>query len=204
VFKKKTDVFFEYFLLVAKNIHLAAQVFREEINNLNDAEEYALQIKTVESMGDQYTHEIILALNKTFITPLDREDILGLTLKLDDVLDIMEACAWGFELYNITEADDYMRLFTKNIEMCVQEIVHAINCLVDKKMQEMKKHTHKINDLENVGDDLLRDSIKTLFSTCTDPIEIIKRKEIYGMMEAVSDACEDVANILEGAIMRNS
>ena len=114
MFKKKNDVFFEYFLLVAKNLQLAAQVFREEINNLNDAEEYALQIKTVESMGDQYTHEIILALNKTFITPLDREDILGLALKLDDVLDIMEACAWGFELYSITEADDYMKLFTRS------------------------------------------------------------------------------------------
>lgn len=203
MFKKKMDVFFEYFQLVAKNLQLASQVFREEMNNLSDAEEFALQIKTVESMGDQYTHEVILALNKTFITPLEREDILGLTLKLDDVLDIMEACAWSFELYNITEPDDYMRLFARNIEMCIQEIVHAINYLVEKKLQEMKKHTHKINDLENVADDLLRDSIKTLFSTCTDPIEIIKRKEIYGMMEAVSDACEDVANILEGIIMRS-
>ncbi|MCL6635441.1 MAG: DUF47 family protein [Peptococcaceae bacterium] len=204
MFKKKMDIFFEYFLLVVKNIQLASQVFREEMNNLGDAEEFALQIKTVETMGDQYTHEIILALNKAFITPLEREDILGLTLKLDDVLDILEACASSFELYNITEADDYMKLFARNIEMCTQEIAHAINYLLEKKLKEMTRHTHKINDLENVADDLLRDSIKTLFSTCTDPIEIIKRKEIYSMMEAVSDACEDVANILEGIIMRNS
>lgn len=204
MFQKKKDIFFEYFVLVAKNLQLASQVFKEEMNHLSDTEEFALQLKTVESMGDQYTHEIILALNKTFITPLEREDILGLTLKLDDVLDILEACAWSFDLYNIKEADDYMKLFAKNIEMCIQEVVYAVNFLVEKKLKEMTKHTHKINDLENVADDLLRDSLKTLFSTCSDPIEIIKRKEVYGMMEAVSDACEDVANILEGLIMRNS
>lgn len=204
MFQKKKDIFFEYFVLVAKNIQLASQVFREEMTKLSDAEEFALQIKTVESMGDQYTHEIILALNKTFITPLEREDILGLTLKLDDVLDCLEACAWSFDLYNITEPDDYMKLFAKNIEMCTQEIVHAINYLVEKKLKDVTRHTHRINDLENVADDLLRDSLKTLFSTCTEPIELIKRKEIYSMMEAVSDACEDVANILEGIIMRNS
>ncbi len=116
-----------------------------------------------ESKGDQYTHEIIRALNNTFITPLEREDILGLTIKLDDVLDLLEACAWSFDLFNVTEVDDFMKLFARNIEMCTQEIAYAINCLVEKKLKEMPRHTHKINDLENVADDLLRDSLKTLF-----------------------------------------
>ncbi|MCL6560876.1 MAG: DUF47 family protein, partial [Firmicutes bacterium] len=187
MFQKKKDIFFEYFQLVAKNILLASQVFREEMNKLDDAETFVLQVKTVETMGDQYTHEIILALNKTFITPLDREDILGLTLKLDDVLDAIDACASHIELYGVTEADDYMRLFAKNIEMCTQEIASAVNLLTEKKLKEMTRHTHKINDLENVADDLLRDGLKTLFSTCTDAIEIMKKKEIYNMMEAVSD-----------------
>ncbi len=204
MFQKKKDIFFEYFILVVKNIQLASRVFSQELHNLKNAEEFALQIKTVENMGDQYTHEIIRALNKTFITPLEREDILDLTIKLDDVLDLIDACAWGFDLFGIKEPDDYMKLFAKNIEMCTQEIAHAINCLVEKKLTEIPKHTHKINDLENVADDLLRDSLKTLFSTCRDPIELIKRKEIYTMMESVTDACEDVANILEGIIMRNS
>lgn len=204
MFQRKKDTFFEYFLLVAENIKLTSQVFREEMNNLEDAEKFAIQIKAHESRGDQYTHEIIRALNNTFITPLEREDILGLTIKLDDVLDLVEACAWSFDLFNVTEVDDFMKLFARNIEMCTQEIAYAINCLVEKKLKEMPRHTHKINDLENVADDLLRDSLKTLFSTCTDPIEIIKRKEIYSMMEEVSDACEDVADILEGIIMRNS
>ncbi len=204
MFHKKMDIFFEYFVLIAKNIQLASRVFREELNNLKDSEEFALQIKTVETMGDQYTHEVILALNKTFITPLEREDILDLTIKLDDVLDLIEACAWNFDLFDISEPDDFMKLFAKNIEMSTQEIVYAINHLVEKRLVEITSHTHKINELENVADDLLRDSLKTLFSTYTDPIEIIKRKEIYSMMESLSDACEDVANILEGIIMRNS
>lgn len=204
MFQRKPDIFFEYFVLIVKNIQLASQIFREEMHNLRNAEEFAQQIKNVETMGDQYTHEVIHALNKTFITPLEREDILGLTFKLDDVLDMIEACSWSFELFNISEPDEYMKLFAKNIEMCTQEIVYAINCLVEKKIKEVVKHNLKINDLENVADDLLRDSLKTLFSTCKDPIEILKRKEVYNMMEAISDACEDVANILEGIIMRNS
>ncbi|TEB12346.1 DUF47 domain-containing protein [Pelotomaculum propionicicum] len=204
MFQRKRDTFFEYFLQVVENIKVTSQIFREEMNNLEDAEQFAIQIKCKESIGDQYTHEIIRALNNTFITPLEREDILGLTIKLDDVLDLLEACAWSFDLFNVTEVDDFMKLFARNIEMCTQEIAYAINCLVEKKLKEMPRHTHKINDLENVADDLLRDSLKTLFSTCTDPIEIIKRKEIYYMMEEVSDACEDVADILEGIIMRNS
>ena len=201
---RKKDPFFEYFVLVVDNMMLASRVFREELNNLDDAEKFAIKMKSIESQGDQYTHAVIKELNNTFITPLDREDILGLTIKLDDVLDLLEACAWSFDLFNVTEVDDFMKLFAKNIEMCTQEISLAINCLVEKKLKEMPVHTHKINDLENVADDLLRDSLKTLFSSCTDPIEIIKRKEIYYMMEEVSDACEDVADILEGIIMRNS
>jgi hypothetical protein len=204
MFRKKKDIFFEYFVIISKNIHLASEVFRKEINNLKNSEEFAQQIKTIETMGDQYTHEVIFNLNRTFITQLDREDILNLTIKLDDVLDMIEACAWNFDLFNLYEPDEYMKLFAKNIEMSTQEIIYAIDDLVEKRLTEVPKHTYKINDLENVGDDLLRDSLKTLFSTCTDPVEIIKRKEIYNMMESVSDACEDVANILEGIIMRSS
>ncbi|MDD4237451.1 MAG: DUF47 family protein [Desulfotomaculaceae bacterium] len=200
---KKKDAFYEYFVLIANNLQMASKIFREEISNLGDTEKFATQIKSFENIGDQYTHEIIYALNKSFITPLEREDILGLTIKLDDVLDLIEACTWRFELFNIAETDEYMKLFSKNIEMCIEEIVQAIRHLGEKKLQDMSKHTYKINDLEKVADDLLRDGLKTLFSTCTDPIDIIKKKEIYNMMEEITDECEDVADILERIIMRN-
>ncbi|TEB15973.1 putative pit accessory protein [Pelotomaculum sp. FP] len=200
---RKKDTFYEYFVLIAKNLQMASKIFREEISNLGDTEKFAVQIKNLENIGDQYTHEIMFALNKSFITPLEREDILGLTIKLDDVLDLIEACTWRFELFNIVETDEYMKLFSKNIEMCIEEIVEAIRHLGEKKLQDMSKHTHKINDLEKVADDLLRDGLKTLFSTCTDPIDIIKKKEIYNMMEEITDECEDVADILERIMMRN-
>ncbi|MGI6491291.1 MAG: DUF47 domain-containing protein [Peptococcaceae bacterium] len=201
--KKKKDIFYEYFILISENLQMATKLFRESIANLGDTEEFATKIKYLENVGDQYTHEIIFALNKSFITPLEREDILGLTIQLDDVLDQMEACTWRFELFNVTETDEFMKLFAKNIEMCVEEIVQAINFLSEKKLQEIRKHTHKINDLEKVADDLLRDGLKTLFTNCTDPIEIIKKKDIYSMMEQITDECEDVADVLERIIMRN-
>lgn len=207
LFKKKPNVFYEYFLIIAKNITLANEAFQEQMKILEDplkAENISLQIKTVEQMGDQYTHEVILELNKTFITPLEREDIMELTLQLDDVLDCLEVCASHLVLYNIREMDDYMRLFTRNIKMCVQELHSAVQLLTQNRLKEMTRHTHKINDLENAADDLLRDALKTLFTTNTDPIDIIKKKEIYTMMESFSDFCEDVADILEGIIMRNS
>jgi predicted phosphate transport protein (TIGR00153 family) len=201
--KKSKEIFFEHFILVANNIHTATGIFRENINNLGCTEEFALRIKALENKGDQYTHEIIQALNKTFITPLEREDILGLTIKLDDVLDIIEACTWRFELFNIKETDEYMKLFAKNIEACTLEIVSAINNLGNNRIKDISRHTHRINDLEKVADDLLRDGLKTLFSNCNNPIEIIKKKEIYNMMEEITDACEDVADILERIIMRH-
>ncbi|MFZ5596021.1 MAG: DUF47 domain-containing protein [Bacillota bacterium] len=207
LFKKKQNIFYEYFLLIAKNIALAGESFVEEINNLDNpsrAENASLQLKTIEQMGDQYTHEVIIELNKSFITPLEREDIMELTLQLDDVLDGMEVCGSHLVLYNVREADDYMRLFTKNIQMCVHELHAAIELLCQNKLKEMTRHTHKINDLENAADELLRDGLKTLFTNNSDPIEILKKKEIYTMMESFSDFCEDVADILEGIIMRNS
>ena len=109
--KRRRDPFFEYFVAVVENIMTASKIFREELNNLEDAEKFAIKIKSIESRGDQYTHEIIKALNNTFITPIDREDILDLTIKLDDVLDLLEACAWSFDLFSVTEADDFMKLF---------------------------------------------------------------------------------------------
>jgi hypothetical protein len=176
----------------------------QHLDNPAKAENYSLQIKTVEQMGDQYTHEVILELNKSFITPLEREDIMELTLQLDDVLDCLEVCASHLVLYNMKETDDYMRLFTRNIQICVKELYSAVELLSQNKLKEMTQHTHRINDLENAADELLRDGLRTLFATYTDPIELIKKKEIYTMMESFSDFCEDVADILEGIIMRNS
>ncbi len=204
IFKKKQNTFYEYFSKIGDNIKEASNIYVQMIQDLENAERYVIQIKIMEHKGDQFTHEIMKELNKTFITPLEREDILGLTLQLDDVVDCLEFCSSRIVLYGITEQDDYVRLFTKNIGLCVENLCAALDLLVQNKLDDMKKYTHKINDLENAADDLLTDALKSLFAQCHDPIEIMKKKELYTMMESFSDFCEDVADILEGLIMRNS
>ncbi|ACV63195.1 protein of unknown function DUF47 [Desulfofarcimen acetoxidans DSM 771] len=204
MFFKKKDIFFETIILDVDNLKEAAYLFQEEIHNLHDSEHYAEKIKTLEDKGDGYTHTIMHALNRTFITPLEREDIFGLASKLDDVLDGIEACADRMELYNVKESDDYMKLFAQMIVNSVDEISFAIKLLVQKKMMEMSRHINRINELENEADQLLREAIKTLFEEIDNPILIIKKKDLYEVLESVTDACEDVADLLESLIMRNS
>ncbi|WP_347490713.1 DUF47 domain-containing protein [Desulfoscipio sp. XC116] len=204
MFFKKKDVFLETLVSSTHNLRDASVLFQEEINDLREVESYAERIKILEDKGDELTHKIIHALNKTFITPLEREDILGLALKLDDVVDGIEACADRLELYKVTEADDYIKLFVQMIVNCANEICTAMRLLEQKKLQEMLRHIYRINELENEADQLLRECIKDLFEEYNDPILIIKKKELYEMLEGITDACEDVADILEALMMRNS
>jgi len=204
MFFKKKDIFIETLCKSADNLLVACSLFQEEVSNLRDVEAYAERIKILEDKGDELTHTIIHALNKTFITPLEREDILGIALKLDDVVDGIEAVADRLEIYKVTNADDYIKLFAQMIVNCAEEIVAAINLLAQKKLQHMERHIYRINELENEADQLVRECVMTLFEEYNDPILIIKKKEIYEMLEGVTDACEDVADILEALIMRNS
>lgn len=201
--KRKPDFFFEHFLLIAGNLKKAAALFRENVQELCDPETYAENIKVLEDQGDQYTHAIFKALNKTFVTPLEREDIMKLTVKLDDVLDGIEACADLLDLYSIRVPDPYLRLFARLVENCTEEIEAALQLLVTKKLPDIRRHTFRINDLENEGDQLYRESLKMLFTENPDLKRIIQLKEIYGMAESILDACEDVADVLEGIVMRS-
>ncbi|AEG14002.1 DUF47 domain-containing protein [Desulfofundulus sp. TPOSR] len=203
ILKRKHDIFFEHFLLIAENIREAARLFRENVELLENTEAYAENIKLLEDRGDEYTHTIFKALNQTFITPLEREDIMLLTVKLDDVLDGMEACADLLDIYRIKEPDPYMRLFARIVENCTEEIVAAVQLLAAKKLHDIRRHTFRINDLEKEADQLYRESLQVLFDENSDLKKIIQFKEIYAMMESILDCCEDVANALEGIIMRS-
>ena len=207
LFKKKPSVFYQYFLTIAKNIVQASNAFIDQMKHLDDpaiTEEYFLEIKKLEHLGDKYTNEVVLELNKSFITPLEREDIMELTFELDDVLNRLMVLASQMAIYGINECDEFMLLFTKNIQVCVNELYSAINLLSQNKLQEMAQHTLRLNNLEDEANELLRNGLRQLFNSCTDPIDLIKKKEIYTMMESFSDLCEDVADILEGIILRNS
>jgi len=204
MFTKKKDIFFLTLEQMADVLLEAVQHFHNSVPNLKDVAQFAKEMKEYESQCDRHVHTILTELNKTFITPIERDDILKLTGSLDDVLDGIEACASRFAMYNITKPDEYITLFADNLVRCAQQIKKAIYLLTDKKLLAIREPAIAINELENQADDLLRVSVTKLFAEVTDPIELIKRKEIYERLESTTDYCEDVANTLETIIMRNS
>ncbi|MCH1627061.1 DUF47 domain-containing protein [Fredinandcohnia quinoae] len=202
---KKKDPFFEMLSAISANVKDAADYFVQyKIKNVSDLKEFSVEMKRYENKGDDIIHELIVALNKSFITPIEREDILELAMKMDDVLDGMEQCVARFEMYSFTETDEYMTTYADYIHKCSIEIYEAIELLSSKKLLDMRKHTIKINEYESNCDELLRVSIKQLFAKEKDPIKIIQLKELYEILEEISDFCEDVADTLETIIMRNA
>jgi uncharacterized protein len=204
MFKKQAQ-FFDMLVDAVKHLHSTAVKFREVMYSGElHASEFAKLIKTMEREADEKTHKIIAALNATYLTPIDREDILALASKIDDVMDGIEACASRFDLYDITQIDTIMKSFATNIERTVNQLVSAFSALQSKRMNDIHQYCVSVNDLEEEGDELLRDGIKSLFKRETDPITLIKIKEIYEILEEVTDSCEDVANVLETVVMTNA
>jgi uncharacterized protein len=205
IFAAKKDVFTDMLSTIADNVMEAAQYFVEfKIKSEQDLQTFSKTMKEYETKGDSYVHQIIVALNKTFITPLEREDILELAMTMDDILDGMEQCSSRFEMYNITNPDAYMAQFADIIYESTKEVSKSAKLLSKKKLMEIRPHSIKINDFESQCDELLRISIKELFIKEKDPIKIIQYKELYEILELVSDSCEDVADTLETIIMRNA
>lgn len=190
---------------IAENLKASAQYFLDfKIQNERDLEEFAKIMKEYESKGDVYIHELVTDLNKTFITPLEREDILKLAVIMDDILDGYEQCAARLEMYGMTQVNHYTSEFAENLNQATEEVHQSVHLLNKKKFVDMRTHLIKINDYESKADELLRVSIKSLFSHEDDPIQIIQYKELSETLEEISDSCEDVANTLETIIMRNA
>lgn len=204
MFLKKEDKFYTHLRNLSANLMESADFFdKYKINGKQDLEEFASKMKFYEHKGDNLVHQIIHDLNKVFITPIEREDILSLATHIDDVLDGMEGTAALFYLYEIPRADDYMVKFVDFIHRCVVEINAAIDLLVNKKLIDMREHIIRIKEYESNCDELRRDSIRYLFQNETDPFRLIQYKEIYEELEAISDHCESVANVFEAIIMKN-
>ena len=193
--------FFELFEQQSEHIIRAAALLHELVHNFADARAKVHLIKEIEHQGDHVTHEIVKRLNTTFITPLDREDIHALATRLDDVLDYIDAAAERLVVYRIKEPTSACRAMAEVIVQTATSMNRAIKCLrsMDPAFHE---HAVEVNRLENAADNLLRDSLAALFEEQGDPIEVIKWKEIYETMEIVTDRCEDVANVIEGIILK--
>jgi predicted phosphate transport protein (TIGR00153 family) len=179
-----------------------SRLLKEMMEHFQDPVQQAKRIKDVEHIGDGITHDIALRLNQTFITPIDREDIHDLASALDDILDVTEAIADRFVIYKIgMPTDTALRLANILYQASV-----AVGCGVDRLGMTHSAVTEcavQVNSLENEADRLSRDAISALFEKETDPIAVIKWKEIYENFEAGTDRCEDVANILERIALKH-
>lgn len=201
----KEEKFFDLLEEASVNVKKAAQAFHELTENWPQAPERIKEIREIEHEGDRRTHEIIDKLNRTFITPIDREDIHALASELDDVIDVIQATADRMQLYRIKATTPLLTDMAEVLLKCTGVIEQAI-----RSLRELS-HTRRtldfcieINRLENEGDSALKTALGDLFSNHTDVLEIMKWKEIYEATEFATDKCEDIANTIEGIIVKNA
>ncbi len=197
----RDENFFELFEQQAGHIVSASRVLEELTLDYPSAPAKVQQIRDLEHAGDALTHEMVRRLNTTFVTPIDREDIYALANRLDDVLDLIDAVADRLALYKIKVPTDGCIAMAKIIVKTAEATDRAVHCL--RTLSHLyHKHAIEVNRLENEADRLLRDELASLFEGNTDPIEIIKWKELYETMESVTDRCEDVVNVIEGITLK--
>ncbi|MGD0694279.1 MAG: DUF47 family protein [Terriglobia bacterium] len=198
----KDEKFFDLFHEQAENIHRAAQMLVDLFDNFRDVERTVSEIKFIEHKGDQITHSLMMKLNKTFITPFDREDIHALGSALDDVLDLVDAAASRITIYKVKQITPGAQQLSKVILHGTEIIVKAIAQL--NHPQNMLEYCEQLTLLEEEADRIKGECIARLFEDSTEPIEVIKWKEIYEVLEATTDKCEDVADVLEAVVLKST
>jgi len=167
-----------------------------------DYEAVAKKIKDAEHGCDSITHELTTKLNKSFITPFDREDIFALSVALDDVVDYIDAGARAILMYDIKEMSEHAKHLAKVIQSLTIEINSAVSLL--SKPNNMNQHIVEIHRLENEADDVYFRAIGELFHNTTDALTVIKWKELYEILENGTDRCESVANIIESIMLKHN
>jgi uncharacterized protein Yka (UPF0111/DUF47 family) len=195
-------VYFELFEEAGRNLQRAADLLDEMLSNYPDSKGMAQQIKECENEGDRITHDIIDRLNHTFVTPIDREDILALTSALDDIVDFTEEVADYLGLYKIEAPMDQAIKLAHVLRAAASQIADAIPRL--RGFQDISRHTVEVNRLENEGDRITREAVASLFDTGIDPMVVIRWKDLFERLEEAIDAAEHAAYILEGIVIKNS
>ncbi|MBC3888111.1 DUF47 family protein [Acetobacterium paludosum] len=201
---KRTNKTMELLRQMTLLMEECGEVFsKSEISTRDEAIKIAERIKGYESKCDDVLHEILVSLYASFITPIDQEDIIVLSEKLDDIVDQMEEMASYFEMSNFTMEDKYITEFKKCIGIATKELSLAVNALVDKKLKVIRDHLVKVKSNEEYSDNNVRKAIHDLFSNYTDPIKIIILKDTYEMLEGIIDATENAAKTLDIIVMKN-
>jgi predicted phosphate transport protein (TIGR00153 family) len=194
--------FYDLFEQQAAVIVRSAGLLEQALTDVANLPTLQRQIKDLEHRGDELTHEIIRALNQTFVTPFDREDIYALAAGLDDILDYIEEVADTTNLYGITAIPEPARELARLLADAVVQLEQAIGKLESGKGSE--EQIIEVHRLEDVGDSVSRRAIAELFSCHHPPLEVIKLKDLYDLLEDALDRCEQVANVLEGIAIKNA
>jgi predicted phosphate transport protein (TIGR00153 family) len=194
--------FYDLFEQQAATIIRSAGLLEQALADVANLATCQREIKALEHQGDEITHEIVSTLNRTFVTPFDHEDIYALASGLDDILDYIEEVADTANLYGIKTVPEPARELTRLLTLAVAQLEQAIGKLESGK--GIDEHSAEVHRLEDVGDSTSRRAIAELFSDQHPLIEVIKLKDLYGLLEDALDRCETVANVLEGIATKNA
>jgi uncharacterized protein len=194
--------FFRMFAEVSENLIEGARLLHDMLKNPVDLQSRTKRLQEVEHRGDEMTHNIIRMLNQTFITPFDREDIHRLTSSLDDVLDFVNGTAVRMALYRITAPPPAAADLAALIVSQSEELSKGVSLLESNK--KVLDHCTEVNRLENEADRISRRAIAELFDQEKDPIQLIKIKELYEVLETATDKAEDAANVLEAVVLKSA
>lgn len=195
--------FFEILKKQSDLVLKAAHLFREMLKEPEYFSENIKKMKLMEHEGDEIVHQMIHKLHKSFITPIDQEDLANLTSLYDDVLDYIDSVANRIFLFKIINPDGVINEFAEIIEKQVLEVNIALKQIRKMNQKEIEKSFKKVHSLENRADDLHDDSIVNLFKI-KDPIRIIIMKEIYDFLEQITDKCEDVCLVIQDIVLKNA
>jgi predicted phosphate transport protein (TIGR00153 family) len=199
----KEEQYFALFSQMTSYIYDAARALVEMVNDKEGNHvEHLKRIKLIEHQCDDLTHSISTRLNKSFITPFDREDIYTLSGALDDIVDLIDDAARAMVMYDVRESTAHARSFADVIERMAVQLHEVVSMLA--KPNGISPRLVELHRLENEGDDIYYRAIAELFRSQTDPLNVIKWKDIYEKLEAAVDRCENVANIIESVIIKHT
>lgn len=201
----KDEKFYNLFIENANTIYETSLLFKNFVEDISDSYDKLKEIKHMERLCDNQQHNILNELNKTFITPFDREDIYSISKKMDDIVDLIEASASSFVMFKVNEVKEESKILVDFIVKCCTYIIKLMeefkNMRNNAKLREI---IIDINKIEEEGDVLYRNAVSQLFSIDIPVLDVIKWREIYQYIENALNACEAVANIIEGVAMKNA
>ena len=204
-FMPRQEKFFDLFEESARNMVKAAQGLKEMIDTWEYIEGKVAEITELEHQGDTITHQIMAQLNRTFVTPFDREDIALLAHTLDDVTDFIHAAADAMFIYKVDSPSQRAKELADIIVKAAAEVERALPQLRNRAgLKQIRGRCVEINRLENMADRVFRSAMGELFGDTTDMAYVIKWREIYEYMESATDRCEDVSNVLEGVALKHA